>query len=133
MAPPSGRPRAEVARERTLALTSTLRHPHALSARSPERHKAIRVGLILAMVFRIALLAGISLVLAYATRVFWAMDTDLLGTAVSAAVNGKAVVLALGGLLLIWKGIKELRVKLKGVHETAVKDRASFRDVVAPC
>jgi predicted tellurium resistance membrane protein TerC len=45
-------------------------------------------------------------------------------------VSGKAVVLAVGGLFLIWKGVHELRVKLVRV-EDEVQGAARLRDVVA--
>lgn len=96
-----------------------------------ERAKAIRWGLGLAMLFRIVLLAMVSLILTYATAVFWEFDGDLLpGVRMSGAVNGKAVVLVVGGFFLIWKGIKELKLKLKGV-EHSLQSTARFRDVVA--
>lgn len=96
-----------------------------------ERTKAIRLGLFLAMLFRIVLLAMVSFVLTYATAVFWDFDgTPIPGLTVSGAMNGKAVVLIGGGLFLIWKGVNELRIKLKGVeHEMSAQGR--FRDVVA--
>ncbi|MCZ6661853.1 MAG: TerC family protein [Actinobacteria bacterium] len=96
-----------------------------------ERTKAIRAGLALAMLFRIALLGMVSFVLKYATTVFWDFDgTPLPGVTLSGALNGKAVVLIVGGLFLIWKGVKELRLKLKGLeHEMGAQGR--FRDVVA--
>jgi len=95
-----------------------------------ERTKAIRWGLILAMAFRVVLLFGVSLILTAATARLFTLDTSLFSWAhVTADVNGKALVLVVGGLFLIWKGIKELRVKLKGV-EDHVKEAARFKDVV---
>ena len=96
-----------------------------------ERTKAIRVGLFLAMLFRIALLGMVSFVLTYATAVFWEFDgAPIPGVTLSGAVSGKAVVLGVGGFFLIWKGVKELRLKLKGLeHEMGAQSR--FRDVVA--
>jgi predicted tellurium resistance membrane protein TerC len=96
-----------------------------------ERTKAIRAGLVLAMLFRIVLLGMVSFVLAYATTVFWEFDgTAVPGLTLSGAFNGKSVVLIVGGLFLIWKGVKELRLKLKGLeHEMGAQGR--FRDVVA--
>ena len=97
---------------------------------SAERRKAIHWGLILAMAFRLVLLAGVSFILQYATRAFWDFDTRLIpGVAVAGAPNGKALVLTVGGLFLIWKGVKELRIKLKAV-EAEVREAARFRDVV---
>ena len=42
----------------------------------------------------------------------------------------KSVVLGVGGLILIWKGVKELRVKAKGVGEE-VQATDKFAEVVA--
>ena len=96
-----------------------------------ERTKAIRTGLALAMLFRIALLGMVSFVLTYATAVFWDFDgTPLPGLMLTGAINGKAVVLIVGGLFLIWKGVKELRLKLKGL-EQEMRAQGRFRDVVA--
>jgi len=96
-----------------------------------KRQKAIRLGLILAMVFRIILLGFITLLLRWATTVFWHPDWNLLGRLpVSAGVNGKSLLLGAGGLFLIWKGVKELRLKIKGVeHELEKAD--SLSQVVA--
>jgi predicted tellurium resistance membrane protein TerC len=80
-----------------------------------QRKLAVRLGLILAMLFRIALLAGVSLVLAYATGVLFTVDHEILARLhVEGVFNGKSLVLMLGGLFLLWKGVKELRVKSKG-------------------
>ena len=95
-----------------------------------ERTKAIRWGLILAMLFRIGLLFVVSTVLAAATVSLFHIDTRVLPWAhMTGDVNGKAIVLVIGGVFLIWKGIKELRIKLKGV-EGHVGEAARFRDVV---
>ena len=95
-----------------------------------ERPKAIRVGLILAMALRILLLALVSVVLAVATAELFSFDTTLLTVSMEGTVNGKALVLAVGGVFLLWKGIKELRTKLKGV-EDEVDEASRFGEVVA--
>jgi predicted tellurium resistance membrane protein TerC len=96
-----------------------------------ERKKAIQVGLALAMLFRIILLAGVSLILTYATVTLLEFEFPVLPWAVlSGELSGKALLLILGGLFLVWKGVKELRVKLVGSHESEVKEGAKFRDVV---
>jgi predicted tellurium resistance membrane protein TerC len=46
-----------------------------------------------------------------------------------ASWSGKSVILMLGGLVLIWKGVKELRLKSKGV-EQELKRAAGFVEVV---
>ncbi len=94
-----------------------------------QRKKAISLGLILAMAFRIILLAMVSWVLRYATNVFYHLDTAILGIDVKAGWSGKSVVLMVGGLFLIWKGVKELRLKSKGM-EQEVGEVASFGGVL---
>ncbi|NNM03741.1 MAG: TerC family protein, partial [Gemmatimonadetes bacterium] len=92
---------------------------------------AIQVGLILAMVFRIILLGLVSWLLTVATETFMTLDTELLpNLRIEASLSVKAIVLFLGGLILIWKGVKELRVKAKGLEEE-VKETESFGEVVA--
>ncbi len=95
-----------------------------------ERKRAIQWGLALAMMFRIVLLMGVSLILQYATTVFWEFDGNFLGLDAKGSVNGKAAVLFLGGLFLIWKGVKELRVKARGVHEKTIGNAQKFSQVV---
>ncbi len=103
-----------------------------LAGKLPARRQgaAIRLGLFLAMFFRVALLAAVSWLLTFATRVFLSVDGTFLGLYVKGHFTVKALVLALGGLILIWKGVKELRVKAKGVGEE-VKETESFGEVVA--
>lgn len=83
-----------------------------------QQRKAVRWGLILAMVFRLILLALVSWVLRIADRPFLDLDRSLLGIHFQGDLSVKALVLIGGGLFLIWSGVKELRVKIKGVeHE----------------
>jgi len=92
---------------------------------------AIQVGLVLAMVFRIILLGLVSWLLTVATEVFLTFDRAILpNLRIEANLSVKAIVLFMGGLVLIWKGVKELRVKAKGVEEE-VKETESFAEVVA--
>lgn len=96
-----------------------------------QRKTAIQLGLLLAMVFRIILLFMISYVLQYGTTTLLSLDESwLMGKlVVHGEINGKALLLFLGGLFLIWKGVKELRHKSKGV-ETEVQQAASFWQVI---
>jgi len=95
-----------------------------------DRNKAIRLGLGLAMLFRIMLLAAVTWILAAASVVLFQFDTRVVPWAtLSGEVNGKSLILVIGGLFLIWKGIKELRIKLKGLG-SEMKDAAKLRDVV---
>jgi len=96
-----------------------------------ERPKAVYWGLILAMVFRIILLALVAWVLKYMTAVFWSFDGTMLGKLhLQGGMSGKALVLAGGGLFLVWKGVQELRLKAKGVEEE-VGQADRFAQVVA--
>jgi predicted tellurium resistance membrane protein TerC len=95
-----------------------------------QRKKAVNLGLLLAMVFRIILLSMVSYVLKYATGVFYNLDINLLSRfTLQGGFSGKAVVLMIGGLFLIWKGVKELRYKSKGM-EQEVKSAANFYQVL---
>ncbi len=95
-----------------------------------QRPKAVYIGLILAMVFRILLLAVVTWLLRYMTAEFWAFDAMLARLHVEGTLSGKALILAGGGLFLIWKGVKELRLKAKGVEEE-VAPAGHFAEVVA--
>jgi predicted tellurium resistance membrane protein TerC len=104
-----------------------------LANKLPPRRQAlaIQLGLLLAMAFRIILLALVSWLLTFATTVLLSVDRLVFpGIHVEAAFTLKSVVLSLGGLILIWKGVKELRVKAKGVEEE-VQATESFGEVVA--
>jgi predicted tellurium resistance membrane protein TerC len=98
----------------------------------PERKRklAVQLGLILAMLFRILLLAVVSYILAYATGVLFSVDHRFSSwLEVRGEFNGKALVLIVGGLFLLWKGIKELRLKSKGL-EGEVQEAERFAQVV---
>jgi predicted tellurium resistance membrane protein TerC len=95
-----------------------------------KRKRAVQWGLILAMLFRIVLLAMVSWILRYFTGVFLQMDYGLGGMRLQGGLSGKAVLLITGGLFLIWKGVKELRIKAKG-SEQEVGEADRFVQVVA--
>jgi predicted tellurium resistance membrane protein TerC len=94
-----------------------------------QQKRAVRWGLILAMVFRIVLLAVVSLVLKFAATPFYNFDSTVLGINFHGSISAKALVLVGGGLFLIWSGVKELRLKIKGV-EHEVEQAASFGQVL---
>lgn len=77
----------------------------------PEQQKKARnLGILLAMVMRLGLLAAISVIMKLDTELF-----RLMGTGIS----GKDLILILGGLFLIFKSTKEIYHKMEGEHEDA--------------
>jgi predicted tellurium resistance membrane protein TerC len=92
-----------------------------------QRQKAINLGLLLAMGFRILFLFIVTYVLKYFTGVFYQLDTgNSFWFKLHAELSGKSVLLLFGGLFLIWKGVKELRLKSKGLGQKVEKaDRFS--------
>lgn len=95
-----------------------------------QRKKAINLGLLLAMAFRILFLLMVSYVLKYVTGVFYQLDTgNPPWLKLHAELSGKSVLLFFGGLFLIWKGVKELRLKSKGLGQE-VKKADRFSQVV---
>jgi len=94
-----------------------------------QQKKAVRWGLILAMVFRIILLALVSWVLRIADQPFFDLHLTAVGIEFEGAISVKALVLVGGGLFLIWSGVKELRLKIKGV-EHEVEQASRFGQVL---
>lgn len=94
-----------------------------------DRKKATRIGLFLAMFMRIALLFGISLLIAMKSSWF-GVDWGWF----SAEFTGQAVILFLGGLFLIYKSTKEIHEKVdhKGEEEHTLGTAAkkSFSSVI---
>ena len=73
-----------------------------------ERPKATNVGLILAMVLRIVLLFGISVLVAMEEPWF-----TLHGAYIHGGFSGQSIILILGGLFLLYKSTTEIRHKLE--------------------
>jgi predicted tellurium resistance membrane protein TerC len=95
-----------------------------------QRKKAVNLGLFLAMLFRIILLSMVSYILKYATGVFYHLDANFTSAlALKGELSWKGIILMIGGLFLIWKGVKELRHKSKGIEQD-VKSAASFYQVL---
>lgn len=94
-----------------------------------QQVKAVRWGLIMAMSFRLVLLALVSWVLRHAAEPFFQFDDSLIGLHFEGAISVKAVVLVTGGLFLIWSGVKELRNRIKGATHAA-KGVTSFTRVL---
>jgi len=87
-----------------------------------KRKRATRIGLFLAMFMRIALLFGITLLIAMKAPWF-SFDFGWF----SAEITGQALILLLGGLFLIYKSTKEIHEKVdhKGEEEKVMKTKAA--------
>lgn len=84
-----------------------------------DRPKARNIGLILAMVFRIGLLFGISWVLRLQTVIF-KIDTSWL----DAGITGQSLIIIAGGIFLLYKSVAEIHHKLEG-EENSNSTKAS--------
>jgi len=73
-----------------------------------ERPKATNIGLLLAMVMRIVLLFGISILVAMKEPWF-----SLHGEFIHGGFSGQSIILILGGLFLLYKSTTEIRHKLE--------------------
>lgn len=94
-----------------------------------KRKKATQIGLFLAMFMRIALLFGITLLIAMKSALF-SIDIGWF----SANITGQALILLVGGLFLIYKSTKEISEKVDhtGEEEQTLKTTAvkSFGNVL---
>src|SRR5690554_395507 len=76
-----------------------------------KRKKATRIGLFLAMFMRIAMLFGITLLIAM-KEPWFSIDWGWF----SAHFNGQALILLVGGIFLIWKSTKEIHEKVTHIE-----------------
>ena len=74
--------------------------------------KATRIGLLLAMVFRILLLLGVSYLIAMQDP-FFSIDLSWI----SAGITGQSLILFLGGVFLLYKSTKEIHHKIEDITE----------------
>jgi predicted tellurium resistance membrane protein TerC len=101
-----------------------------IAAKLPEAKQQLvtRVGLLLAMLFRITMLLGISWLIAL-QKPFFEVHNNIFSTAVS----GQAVVLLLGGFFLLYKSTKEIFEKVEDPSSdapTATKAELSFGQAI---
>ena len=94
-----------------------------------KRKRATKIGMFLAMFMRIALLFGISILIAM-KKPWLTIGFDWF----SAQISGQSVILFLGGLFLLYKSTNEIREKVeeKGVEEKELGKAAtkSFSSVI---
>ena len=81
--------------------------------KAEDQPKARRIGLLLAMVFRIILLFGITWVLSLQETLF-SVDWGFFG----AHITGQSIIIFLGGLFLLYKSVNEIHHKLEGEEES---------------
>jgi predicted tellurium resistance membrane protein TerC len=99
-----------------------------LSGKLPpeQRDRARKMGLSLALITRILLLCSLSWVMSLSNQLW---DISILGLPLPN--TGKDLVLAVGGLFLIWKSTKEIHEKVEGHAESTSHLKApSFASVI---
>jgi predicted tellurium resistance membrane protein TerC len=82
--------------------------------REEDQPKARRIGLTLAMLFRIILLFGITWVLGLQKAIF-----DIDWGFFSAHITGQSIIVFGGGLFLLYKSVSEIHHKMEGEEESA--------------
>ena len=90
--------------------------------------KATNIGLLLAMIFRILLLIGVSYIIAMKEPLF-TIDLSWF----QAGVSGQSLILLGGGFFLLYKSTHEIHQKVEGTNlDTAEKNdsKSSFSSVV---
>jgi predicted tellurium resistance membrane protein TerC len=86
------------------------------------------VGLFLAMLARIGLLFGVSVLMSL-TRPLWSFAASW----VSAAVTGQSLIILIGGFFLLWKSVTEIHDKIEGAANPVPKatSRKGFWNIIA--
>lgn len=82
-----------------------------------QQKKATNIGLVLAMVLRIVLLFGISILIAM-KEPWLKIDQSWI----TAGFSGQSIILVLGGLFLLYKSVTEIHHKLEGDHADGGKE-----------
>ncbi|WP_428662548.1 TerC family protein [Runella sp.] len=85
-----------------------------------QQPKARNIGLLLAMIFRVTLLFGISFIISL-SEPFTHIDTGWF----KAAFSGQSLILFLGGIFLLYKSTSEIHHKLEGSEEEVQKPKGS--------
>jgi predicted tellurium resistance membrane protein TerC len=81
-------------------------------------NKATKIGLFLALIFRIILLFGVSYLISM-KQPFYIINSSWFNT----DITGQSVILILGGLFLLYKSTSEIRHKVEGVeHNNTTKN-----------
>jgi len=91
-----------------------------------DQPKARNIGLLLAMIFRVTLLFGISFIISL-SKPFTHID----GGWFHAAFSGQSIILIVGGLFLLYKSTSEIHHKLEGVEEEVQKPKGNAANKLA--
>ena len=85
-----------------------------------KQKKATNIGLILAMIFRIMLLLGVSYLIAMKDP--WiSINTSWITT----EITGQSIILILGGIFLLYKSTSEIHHKVEGTSEEATTKKTT--------
>ncbi|MCL4131766.1 UNVERIFIED_CONTAM: hypothetical protein GTU68_024186 [Idotea baltica] len=91
-----------------------------------DRKKATNIGLIIAMALRIALLFGISVLIAMEKPWF---HIDFWG--ITGGISGQSLILFIGGIFLLYKSVTEIHHKLEGEeHEAGGKTTSTLQNAI---
>ncbi|MCP1382478.1 TerC family protein [Runella salmonicolor] len=91
-----------------------------------DQPKARNIGLLLAMIFRVSLLFGISFIISL-SEPFTHVDAGWF----KAAFSGQSIILVIGGLFLLYKSTSEIHHKLEGADEEVQKPKGSASSKLA--
>ncbi|WP_028892710.1 TerC family protein [Tenacibaculum sp. 47A_GOM-205m] len=87
-----------------------------------QQKKATRIGLLLAMIFRILLLLGVSYLISMKDPI-WNIDLSWL----QVGVTGQSLILFAGGIFLLYKSTSEIHHKVEGRDETHASNNSKKR------
>jgi len=88
--------------------------------REMDRPKARRIGLLLALVFRIIMLFGLTWILKL-NQAFLSIHNGIIDLEVS----GQSLIVFFGGLFLLYKSVSEIHDKMEGAEETSHNTKAA--------
>lgn len=86
-----------------------------------QRNRARRLGLLAALFTRLLLLGLVTLLMRLNEPLFFVPGV-LFGEAEAHGFSGKQIILVIGGLFLVYKGVKEIHEKLEGPEEEHHED-----------
>ncbi len=106
-----------------------------VTSRLPQEQQAYarRIGLVLALVVRIALLSVLNWLLGLTAPLIKLSEIGLQGKWITPevdSISGKDLIMLFGGLFLIYKSVSEIHKKLDGEHDNSKSGKASLASVL---